>query len=514
MPSLRRRISGELEVTVPAVRQLAACANGGYRCAVAISVLLLASGCRGQSDSPIAAPPSDVLTIGFGLASGSGAQSGIPQAVINIATEALVSVAKDGRPVPWLAQDWSRSDDGRTLTLRLRPGVTFHDGSPVTSTVIRDILQKNLPDEMGTSFEDVSSITATSETEIQFSLKQPSAFVLEGLGVTIRAPSATRSNPVGTGPFRAVLNSDGQPAMERFDNYYLGPASIKRLELKSYDSVRSAWAAMLRGSVDMLYDVGVDAAASLAASTQVRVFNQSRPYAYLVGFNLQRSSLRSPEIRRQLNSAINREQLVADALGGHALVADGPVWPNHWAHESSVNAFKYDPTLLQRNEPMTLRCLVADQSLERLALVVQQQLQQIGVSVQFEVLPLDEWYKRVTAGDFDLYLADATQGPSFTRPYQFWRSGGLFNWGKYSSPDVDAALDSIRHAANDDAYRAGVAAFQRAIVADPPAIFLAWSERARAVSTRFEVPVEPGRDILSTLRLWRPGTAHRGVGTN
>jgi hypothetical protein len=49
-----------------------------------------------------------------------------------------------------------------------------------------------------------------------------------------------------------------------------------------------------------------------------------------------------------------------------------------------------------------------------------------------------------------------------------------------------------------------VAALQRAIVDDPPAIFLAWSQRARAVSTRFHVPVEPGRDILSTLRLWRP----------
>ena len=46
------------------------------------------------------------------------------------------------------------------------------------------------------------------------------------------------------------------------------------------------------------------------------------------------------------------------------------------------------------------------------------------------------------------------------------------------------------------AYKAGVAAFQRAILDDPPAIFLAWSERARAVSTRFDVPVEPERDIL------------------
>ncbi len=69
---------------------------------------------------------------------------------------------------------------------------------------------------------------------------------------------------------------------------------------------------------------------------------------------------------------------------------------------------------------------------------------------------------------------------------------------------ADAALDGIRHAPDDGAYKDGVAAFQRAIIDDPPAIFLAWSERARAVSTRFEVPVEPGRDVLSTLRFWRP----------
>ncbi len=72
---------------------------------------------------------------------------------------------------------------------------------------------------------------------------------------------------------------------------------------------------------------------------------------------------------------------------------------------------------------------------------------------------------------------------------------------------MDAALDSIRHAADDDAYRAGVAAFQRALADNPPAIFLAWSERARAVSTVFDVEVEPGRDPLSTLRLWRPAGA-------
>ena len=83
------------------------------------------------------------------------------------------------------------------------------------------------------------------------------------------------------------------------------------------------------------------------------------------------------------------------------------------------------------------------------------------------------------------------------------------------SPLIDAALDRIRHAPSDDEYRQGVTALQHAIVDDPPAIFLAWGERARAVSRRFDVPVpEDGRDVLSTLRLWRTAVDQRATNRN
>jgi len=63
----------------------------------------------------------------------------------------------------------------------------------------------------------------------------------------------------------------------------------------------------------------------------------------------------------------------------------------------------------------------------------------------------------------------------------------------------------VRYAASDDDNLNGITAFQQAVDDDPPAIFLAWMERARAVSKRFVVPAaEPGRDVLSTLRLWKP----------
>jgi ABC-type oligopeptide transport system substrate-binding subunit len=95
-------------------------------------------------------------------------------------------------------------------------------------------------------------------------------------------------------------------------------------------------------------------------------------------------------------------------------------------------------------------------------------------------------------------------GPSVFRPFLVWHSAEA-NFSGFASPVVDAALDRIRHASSDDLYRAAVAAFHDATMADPPAIFLAWSERARAVSKRFVVPdAQPGRDILSTLLFWKP----------
>ena len=116
--------------------------------------------------------------------------------------------------------------------------------------------------------------------------------------------------------------------------------------------------------------------------------------------------------------------------------------------------------------------------------------------------------------EFEAVLLDSISGPSLLRPTGGGTRRGSQNSGHFRAPQVDAALDRIRHARHDDEYRAGVAAFQQAIVDDPPAIFLAWSERARAVSRRFDVPAEPGRDILATLRLWRPATDQANASRN
>ena len=108
-------------------------------------------------------------------------------------------------------------------------------------------------------------------------------------------------------------------------------------------------------------------------------------------------------------------------------------------------------------------------------------------------------------GSFDAILASVISGPSIFRAYLWWHSKGPLNREGYADAKVDMALDSVRHAVSESEYRSALAQFQRSILDNPPGIFLAWEQRARAVSKRFEVPSESGTDPLITLRLWKPG---------
>jgi ABC-type transport system substrate-binding protein len=274
---------------------------------------------------------------------------------------------------------------------------------------------------------------------------------------------------------------------------------------------------MLRDHLDMLYDVGNDALDSFERSNKISVFTYVRPYQYVLVFNTNKDTFRSALIRQALGEAIDRDALVHEGLNGHGVPSSGPIWPHHWAIESTRDRRMFNPGAAAKvlgKEKLHFTCLVpADY--ERLALVVKRQLQSVGVTMDVKESRADEIYGALARHDFDVVLFDLISGPSIFRLQRVWHSGEATNPSGFLGVAVDAALDGIRHAASDDEYRSGVAALERAMQNDPPAIFLAWSERARAVSKRFVVPnAEPGRDILSTLRLWKPAADGQSVRRN
>src|SRR5215468_232001 len=143
------------------------------------------------------APSSSTLRVGIGALPQQTSQAGLRQLVSNLSIEGLINLTDEGRPREWLAESWSTSTDGLLVTVRLREGAKFHDGSPVSSTVVAAALRSTLPKTMGPAFADIQQIDSDDHS-VQIKLKQPAPFVLEALESSIQKPG---TNGMGTGPY-------------------------------------------------------------------------------------------------------------------------------------------------------------------------------------------------------------------------------------------------------------------------------------------------------------------------
>lgn len=479
--------------------------NPAFVITVLATVMTCASGCRRDTGpQKVVGSATTPLRIGVAQLSTLNPSEGLRQLVQNLSVEALVRSADDGTLQPSLAGSWQIAADGKSVTIRLRPGVKFHDDTVLTADQVVKILPTQLRAFMGPVYSDVGEIEVAGTDSLKINFRQPAPFLMEGLEAQIRKPGPA---VVGTGAY--VVAPDSPTDMKANKGYYLGAPTINQIHITNYPNARAAWAEMLRDRIDMLYEVGLDALDSMETSNNVSLFKFTRRFQYFVGLNAKAPVLKSPEVRRALNVAIDRTALVTAALGGHGLVSKGPVWERHWAYPTASTPVELKPqtaATMFLAKPLRFTCLVpADAVYERLALGVKQQLASVGVDMVVEEASIDRLIQAVQAGTFEAVLMEGNSGPTLLRAYELWHSGGSFNPGGLGNATLDGALDRLRQASSNDDYRRAVSGILRAFMDDPPAIFLAWSERARAVSRRFNVPsAEPGRDILSTLRLWKP----------
>lgn len=507
-------------------RHLGHCVQGG----VFFLCLLLAASCADRVQTTPAARGEE-LRIGFAGANLPAADFGIGQFASFFTFEGLTYPGLDGRAAPRLAESWSWEQNGLRLRVRLRKGVLFHDGTGLTAALAVQILRAALQRQSNlvtyTSLRDVTSISADGPLQLVIDLSRPSAFLPEELSL----PFEHGAMQAGTGPYRIASRDRNSLVFERFPAYYLGKAQIERITVRPFDTLRNAWSSLLRGDVDMVSDVQPDAV-EFVRTDNVQVISFARGYQYLVAFNSRRRPFTLPAVRHALNLAVNRDSLIADVLKGNGEPATGPLWPRHWAYDATIPPYGYDPRLAETmldmagfpvgaahaaDAPparMRFTCLVPDgfSTLERIALLVQKQLYDIGVDMHFEVVSPADYDARIRQGDFDAVLLDLISGPTFGRPYIFWASAkaskGLNVFG-YEDSEAERLFQVLRTSTNEAAIRSATRRLQTVLERDPPALFLAWSKRTRAISRDFRVVTEPDSDPVLTLWQWKADNPSR-----
>lgn len=437
--------------------------------------------------------------------------------------ETLVTLGSDGRPAPRVLESWHASADGLTWRLKVRPGIRFHDATPVTA---RELAPRALRGLMASQLGKIASVEPEGDDTLVVTLRERFAFLPEDLGqaTAVRVVEDKDENGTvkatkvfGTGPYVVVTETAEALALQEFPNHYRGDPGVARIDVKLFPDQRNAWSALMRDEIDVLYEVSRESLDFVRSESTVNVATFPRAYVYLLGFNSLRPSLKSAAVRQAINHAIDRQALVRSALLSEGEIAAGHVWPRHWAHDASVRAPDYDPAkaraLMDKaglavraagdgSMParLRLRCVVYA-PFRQMALVLQRQLADVDIDLQLEILELGDMVARIGKGDFDTFLFEMTSGRTVMWPYLFWHSTTPFL--KHGYTGADDVLERMRTAGSDDEMRAATSAFQRRLLDDPPAAFLAWGRVSRAVTRRFDLPATEA-DIYHTIPQWKP----------
>ena len=256
--------------------------------------------------------------------------------------------------VPDLAETWELSPDRLTWTVKIRKGVRFADGSPLTAEDIAFTFSKGLDAGGKVDLSPLASATALDGTTVSFTLKEPDiTFVnhLITLGIVpkkLYGPNYGR-NPVGSGPYKLVRWDEGQQMIVAVNPYYYGEKPAIKELVFLFSQEDAALAAARAGQVDVL-GVPSNLAGQQIPGMKLHVVksvdNRGLMFPTLPdegkktpkGVSIGNDVTADRAIRKAVNYAIDREALVAGVLDGYGRPAYGVVDDLPW--DNSAIRFK------------------------------------------------------------------------------------------------------------------------------------------------------------------------------
>jgi len=290
---------------------------------------------------PLHAAPEGTMTWGVHVTLAArwldpGETEGVitPFMVLYALHDALVKPMPGGLTTPSLAESWTMSKDGLTCEFVLRKGIRFHNGDPVTGEDVKFSFERYQGGAAKLLKEKVREVQVADPGRVRFHLKEPWPDFMTFYGTSASAAGwivpkkyiervgeeAFKKAPVGAGPFRLVSFTPGVDLVaEAFDGYWRKTPSVKRLVIKSMPEETTRAAALKKGEVDVIFQLGGPVAEDIRRTPNLRVAAPRTFGVFWVDFPDQwnpKSPWHDQRVRLAASLAIDRQALnQAETLG-------------------------------------------------------------------------------------------------------------------------------------------------------------------------------------------------------
>ncbi|WP_433331891.1 ABC transporter substrate-binding protein [Spirillospora sp. CA-294931] len=440
--------------------------------------LLAACGSSGGSEGPVrgggSAPARRGGTVRLAFTGGGAGETLDPLIAYSPADLARGLVVFDrlftlvgGRVAPALAVSARPAADARSFVLTLRQGVTWHDGTPLTSADVVHTLamlaspSRPHPSEL-TGFLDVAKAEATGDLTVKVPTKRPvgdPAGLLAGASLAVIKKGTTSFRPgqavVGTGPFKVAAFAPGREArLVRNDRYWGGPPNADTLVVLSVDDPQARANAVRGGQAEYASDIPFTLAKTGAGASglEIRGAGENQRTGYGFVLNTTRKPFSDPRARMALRLAVDRQALVDRVFLGYGTVGNDLFGhgAQYFAAQTPVlgRDLARARTLLKEagaeGAKLTIRSADYESGLNSSAELFAEQLRAIGLDAKAQIVAPTAYF------DADgLAAADLLAFPLGPHPLSviFNRSAAYPSLA-FKDPDLDRALTTA-NATND-----------------------------------------------------------------
>lgn len=279
--------------------------------------------------------------------------------IIDYMVETLLVTDKEGDVQPNLATEWQVSDDGLQYTLKLREGVTLHDGTPLTAEVVKwnfdRLLDPDLRVPQRASFTSIESTEVVDDLTIRLNLSQPYGPLLSALSTTtigIVSPASVDvegnsyenvTEPIGSGPYVFSDRVKGERiVLTRNENYWGELPYYSEVVFQIVPEAATRESLLLAGQVDMIILPPVSDLPALQQNPDVEVLLAPSNRIIFLSLNNTDEALSDVRVRQALNYAVDKQTIIDSVLFGAAEIMDAPMAPNLFGY-CALQPYEYNP---------------------------------------------------------------------------------------------------------------------------------------------------------------------------
>jgi peptide/nickel transport system substrate-binding protein len=376
---------------------------------------------------------------------------------------------------PKLALSWDHSEDFKTWTFKLRPGVKFHDGTPFNAEAAKANFdrQKDPANKCRCAFyiAYIHDVQAPDELTLVYNLTDPavnlpSLFTIQSSNNAMQSPTAWKTkgdeynrNPVGTGPY--ILKSwaaGDRMVLEKNPNYWnKGHPYLDRIVLKPLPDAQSRFASLQSGEADIVWDDEYDADNIQKAQKdpKMTVHTYVGSGAQVYAFNTKTAPFDDVRVRQALVMAIDRKKMSQAITNGLARPTTNPYGDGSWVKCKDDGALPTDiekakALIKDYGKPVDFKMVfTATPRGRNIGQVLQQFWKQAGATMEIEQIDQATVVPRAFMRQFQLIpwrivdLADPDP-----QMYANFHTGSPVALSNYSDPELDRLLEHARTTAD------------------------------------------------------------------